>query len=73
MSTNVLFASSVLLMCLGLGQNRDKNFITGLMSKKVPQQLPMAGFESTSFILQASAYTIGTLHQSAFPCGTQFG
>ena len=34
MSTNVFFASSVLLMCSGLVPNRDSHFITGLMSKK---------------------------------------
>mmetsp|Transcript_61295 Transcript_61295/g.101295 ORF Transcript_61295/g.101295 Transcript_61295/m.101295 type:complete len:88 (+) Transcript_61295:619-882(+) len=65
MSTNVFFASSVLLMCSGLVRNRDNNFITGMMFiKKAPRQLPMEVFEPTSFLLQASAYTTGTLHQS---------
>ena len=34
MSTNVFFASSVLLMCSGLVRTRDNNFIIRLMSKK---------------------------------------
>ena len=65
MCTNVFFACSVLLMCPGLVQNREINFIIGLTSIKSAQQLPMVGIELGSFILQARAYTTGTLHQPA--------
>ena len=84
MSTNLFFASRVLLMCAGLVWNRttifslDNNFITGLITafvrETVLQQLPMTDFEPASFHLLASAYTIAALHKCTahlLMCGTQ--